>query len=49
MCLQGEWSAGPWTLKELNGDFIPTGPWLVGPIGGGNYPDKSKCPKDFLR
>ncbi|KAF3950688.1 hypothetical protein CMV_023586 [Castanea mollissima] len=30
------------TLKGLNGDFIPTDLWLVGPIGKGIYPDGSK-------
>ena len=29
-------------LKGLKGEFIPTGPWLVSPIGGGFYPDESK-------
>ena len=36
-------------LRILNREFILTGLWLVGPIGGGIHPDGSKCPKDFLR
>ena len=29
-------------LRISNGEFILTGPWLVGPIGGGIHPDESK-------
>ena len=30
------------SLRISNGEFILTGPWLVGPIGGGIHPDGSK-------
>ena len=29
-------------FKESNEAFIPTGPWLVGSVGGGIYPNKPK-------
>ena len=29
-------------FKESNEAFIPTGPWLVGSVGGGVYPNKPK-------